>query len=106
MTIPIEPANTSSDIVTSGLSRYIDKQVIRYGDQKFLTFKTYVREEYKPNGKEKVMLITPGVEYRPDLVSFDVYGFVDAWWKLLEVNGMKDIWEFKAGKTILIPSLN
>jgi hypothetical protein len=43
------------------------------------------------------------MEYRPDLVSQDKYGLPDFWWKIMEVNGMKDIMDFKAGKTIVLP---
>jgi hypothetical protein len=51
------------------------------------------------------MVITPGVEYRPDLVSYDKYGTPNSWWMILEANGMKDIWDFKSGKTIMLPNL-
>lgn len=105
MTVPIEPSNTLPEKVVSGMSRYIDGEIVFYGEQKFLTFTTYNRKAYKPTGKEKILLIKKGVEFRPDLVSYDAYGFVDAWWKILEANGMKDVFEFKAGVTIIIPNL-
>jgi hypothetical protein len=38
------------------------------------------------------------------LVSYDAYGFVDNWWRILEANQMKDVWDFKTGKTIIIPN--
>lgn len=56
-----------------------------------------------PTGREKIMVITKGVEYRPDLVSYDVYGFVDNWWHIMEVNKIYDIIDFKAGQTIMLP---
>lgn len=94
----IEP----KEVVTSS-SRYIKQQVIYYSENKILTFDTYNRNTYTPTGEEKIMVINKGLEYRPDLVSFDVYGFVDNWWRILEANKMKDIWEFKAGRTIILP---
>lgn len=103
MTVPIEDSKISAVSVIKGLSRYKYQNVIYWGEQKYITFDLYVRQKYKRTGKEKVMLITKGLEYRPDLVAYDVFGIVDAWWKILEVNGMKDIWEFKAGKTIFLP---
>ena len=100
---PIEFSQVAaSQIVASG-SRYETNRVIYYGEQRFLTFETYIRQEYVPSGTEQVMVITKGVEYRPDLVSFDYYGYPDNWWRILEVNGMKDIWDFKAGVTITLP---
>jgi hypothetical protein len=89
-------------ILPSG-SRYMKQNVIYYGEKRIITFDTYNREKYEPNGREKVMVINKGVEYRPDLVSYDYYGFTDNWWRILEVNGIKDIFEFKAGKTIVLP---
>lgn len=100
---------TESDIQASNItfagSRYKNQKVLYYGDQKFITFSTYKRKKYSPNGMEKVMLINKGVEYRPDLVSYDIYGFTDNWWKILEANEMYDIFDFKAGTTILLPEV-
>jgi len=102
-TISIAPIQAST-ITTVG-SRYRTSDVLYYGPQKFMTFSTYKRTNYIKTGTEKVMLINNGVQYRPDLVSYDVYGFSDMWWKILEVNGMYDIWDFVAGKTIILPEL-
>ena len=100
----IEISNVQTASVLAPNSRYMKQNIIYYGEKRIITFDTYIRENYKPSGKEKVMLITKGVEYRPDLVSYDFYGFVDNWWRILEVNGMKDIYDFKAGKTIILPN--
>jgi hypothetical protein len=104
MTQPITPANIQPAKLVAPGSRYLTQEVIYYGERKFLTFATYIRKPYKRNGSERVMLITKGVEYRPDLVSFQVFGYPDNWWRILEANGMKDIYEFKVGKTIIIPN--
>lgn len=106
MTIPIQYTNIPAVKLTEGFSRYRNQKVIYWGDNKLLTFDTYLRQPYTRTGKEKVMLITKGVEYRPDLVSFDVYGACDFWWKIMEVNGMYDIFDFKAGTTIILPANN
>ena len=103
MTIPIEYTDLQTKDFVQGGSRYLNQNVIYYGENKILTFDTYIRPERTRTGKERVMKITKGVEYRPDLVSFDVYGFPEAWWHILEANKMKDIYEFKAGKTIVLP---
>lgn len=101
----IEPSNIRPQSIMAAGSRYMKQNVIYYGEQKFLTFDTYNRREYVPNGDEKVMIITKGIEYRPDLVSYDVYGFVDNWWKIMEANNIKDIFDFKAGRTIILPAI-
>lgn len=84
-------------------SRYLESKVLYYTENKLLTFNTYKKTEIPANDRDKYAVITPGVEYRPDLVSQQAYGTVDFWWKILEANGMKDIWEFKSGKNIRIP---
>lgn len=103
MTVPITYTNIDPKGILSGGSRYTQQNVIYYGDQNFLTFDTYIRREITRTQNEQVMLITKGVEYRPDLVSYDIYGFPEAWWRILEANKMKDVWEFVAGKTIFLP---
>lgn len=105
MTTPIQPTNRRPESFVSAQSRYLNQNVIYYGETKFITFDTYIKKPYKTDGDEKVMMITKGVEYRPDLVSFDVYGFPDAWWRILEANSIKDVFDFIAGKTIIIPKI-
>jgi hypothetical protein len=36
-------------------------------------------------------------------VSLETYGVVDYWWKILEANNMKDIFDFKSGVNIRLP---
>jgi len=104
MTQLIEYTTIPPQSLVTAASRYKQQNVIYYGERKFITFDTYIRRPYTLNGDESVMVIKKGVEYRPDLVSFDVYGFPDNWWRILEANKMKDIWDFKAGKTIILPN--
>jgi len=104
MTQPIENSDIRPQDIMSAGSRYIKQTVIYYGEQRYITFDLYLRPEYEVSGDEDVMVITKGFEYRPDLVSFDYYGHVDDWWRILEFNGMKDILEFKTGITISLPS--
>lgn len=105
MTQPIELTNVRTDRIVAPNSRYRNQNVIYYGEQRLITFDTYLRKKYVPTGDERVMVISKGVEYRPDLVSFEMYGGPDFWWQILEANGMKDIWEFKGGRTIFLPSI-
>lgn len=105
MTVHIEKSEIKANTLVDSNSRYINSQVVYYSEQKKITFETYIRSPYVSNGSENVMLISKGLEYRPDLVSYDVYGVPDFWWKILEANGMHDIWDFKVGITIFIPSV-
>ena len=103
--IPIETTTIRPESFVSAQSRYLNQNVIYYGENRFITFDTYIKKPYEADGDEQVMVITKGVEYRPDLVSFDLYGFPDAWWRILEANSIKDVFEFVAGKTIMIPKI-
>lgn len=103
MTVPIEITDIDKKSVIDPASRYQKQNMIYYGEGRLITWDIYLRQPYKPRGNEKVMLLTKGVEFRPDLVSYQVYGFPDMWWRIMEANGMKDIMEFEAGKTILLP---
>jgi hypothetical protein len=84
-------------------SRYSDSTVIYYTERKLLTFPLYKKKPVDLSGNNRYAVITGSYEYRPDLVSQMAYGTVDFWWKIMEANGLKDIWEFKAGLNILIP---
>lgn len=91
--------------VVSAGSRYVNSPVIYYGDRRFVTFELYLRKSFKPTGDEKVTVIPSGFEYRPDLMSYRHYGFPDNWWKIMEANGIYDILDFKAGRTIILPEV-
>ena len=85
------------------LSRYMDSKLIYYGDLKKLTFTTYNRTSIPENKNDRYTVITTGYEYRPDKVSVDAYGMPDLWWKILEINGIKDVFDFKVGLTVRLP---
>lgn len=84
-------------------SRYADAEVIYYTENKLLTFVIYRKRATILNKRDKFAIITPGSEYRPDIVSQKAYGTPDFWWKIMEANGLKDVFEFKAGLNIRLP---
>jgi hypothetical protein len=84
-------------------SRYSDMSVIYYTEKNLLTFKIYKKTQIPIDKKDKYYVITAGTEYRPDLVSQRAYGTVDFWWKIMEANEIKDVFDFKAGLNIRIP---
>src|SRR3990167_11387627 len=96
----IEPKN-----FVTATSRYNNSKVLYYTDIKRLTFETYKRSPSKTSQNDKFMVISKGVEYRPDLVSQRVYGFPDWWRKIMEANGMSDILDFKVGTNIRIQNV-
>jgi hypothetical protein len=94
----------ATDGFVTTTSRYSESRVIRYGDASRLTFETYKKRSITTSPEDKVSVIPPGFEYRPDLVSFRAYGTPDFWWRILEANSMMDVFEFKSGTPIVIPS--
>jgi hypothetical protein len=105
MAVKIEYVYKHATAYVHPTSRYAASQVILLGEKKVPAFALY-------KGRNKDMAIqnmqwteiAPNVEYRPDLVSYELFGTPDFWWRLLEINGMSDIMEFKAGRTILVPN--
>lgn len=83
-------------------SRYARTPVINYDGR--LTYPIYKKEKPSISSREPHYEITPDVAYRPDLVSYKFYGAPDFWWKIMEINGMKDILEFRPGRNIILPS--
>jgi hypothetical protein len=99
----VEPANISPLNYVNVASRYAKSKVLKYSEKEFLTFETYKKETYTAQKNDMFTVITAGQEYRPDLLSYQVYGVPDFWWRLMEVNGIMDIFDFKAGLTIRLP---
>jgi len=99
----IEYTNIESKEFVTTTSRYVDSKVIYYSDEKIITFETYKKNKHSESSNDLVAVISPGMEFRPDLVSKERYGTIDFWWKIMEVNNIKDIYDFKAGKTIVLP---
>lgn len=100
----IESSNIQIEKITTPLSRYRNSKVVYYtmGTRKVLTFNTYKKQiNNKISENDKFMINNH--EFRPDLVSYDVYGTPDFWWKILEANNIKDIFDFKKGINIKIP---
>jgi hypothetical protein len=103
MATKIEFSNSNATEFVTRVSRYAESRVIYYSDEKIITFETYKKKKFIESGGDKVAVIPPGMEFRPDLVSKEKYGLPDFWWKIMEANDMKDIFDFKAGRTIVLP---
>lgn len=96
-------ANVNNRNFVDSASRYVNSTVFYYGEKNLLTFESYKRKNRTPSSSDRYYVITAGTEYRPDLVAQRAYGNAAMWWKILEANGMFDIFDFKAGTNILIP---
>lgn len=105
MANPIEYATRlNPDVYVVMTSRYMNSDVIYYGNDRKITFTTYKRKEIQQSEDDKFLIIPATMNYRPDLVSHKIYFTPDYWWRILEYNGMKDITEFVSGRTIRLPS--
>lgn len=85
-------------------SRYATSAVLAYGEDSILTFETYKRSTTAITAQDRFLVVPPGEEYRPDLTSFRAYNTVDFWWKILQTNNISDIFDYKAGLNIRIPT--
>lgn len=100
----IEETNLQPRSFVTVSSRYANSSVIYYTENNLITFKTYKKQiTNTPGENDKYYVITPGTEYRPDLVSYSAYGTPDLWWRIMEANDIKDVFEFKSGLNIFIP---
>jgi hypothetical protein len=99
----IEYTDINPRNIVNPTSRYINSKIIYYSDEKVLTFETYKKTKFSISKNDQVAVIPAGMQYRPDLVSKEKYGTVDFWWKIMEANNISDIFDFTAGRTIVLP---
>ncbi len=87
-------------------SRYLNSQLVNYNinGTTFLTFSTFKKPKRTPSPEDKVYLITRGTEFRPDIVAKKVYNNENYWWAIMLENNIFDVYDFKAGLTIKLPS--
>ena len=103
MAVPVQKTKLKSSKFVSGLSRYKDYPIIYWSEKNYLTLPTYKKTDNAPNAGDMFTVISPGQEFRPDKVSQEMYGTPDLWWRILEANNIKDIFEFKSGLSIRLP---
>ena len=105
MAVPIEESPVEPTVFVTNTSRYVNSTVLLWGNQKALTFSTYKRSDDQNDSElDQFAVIPPGEEYRPDLTSNRAFGTPDFWWRILEANNINDIFDYKAGRNIRIPS--
>ena len=87
-----------------GTSPYVNTNLF---DGKFLDILIYKTLPAEPDDIYKPISAT--YNYRPDLMSFDLYGTADYWWVFIVRNRdviIDPIWDFVEGKYIHIPKLS
>jgi hypothetical protein len=97
----IKYSKTEGRSYVTASSRYVMSPVIYYEGK--LAYPIYKKKKVSFGPQDQHYEITKEVEYRPDIVSHRNYGTPDYWWKIMEMNGMKDILEFRAGRNIILP---
>ena len=102
--IEYSSALLASDYVVT-TSRYINSDVVSYGSQKKITFAMYKRPQIPESPEDRDVTTNAGYEYRPDLVSYKAYGIPDYWYLILQANNINDVYGFKNGLTVRIPSV-
>jgi len=104
MATKLEFSNEIATSVVTASSRYAHSRIILLGERAVPAFALYRRDRNKMMTRDMQWTeIAPNVEFRPDLVSYELYGTPDFWWRLLEINQMSDIMEFKSGRVIMVP---
>jgi hypothetical protein len=108
MAVTITPAtNLNNADFVSTTSRYLNSPIIYWGNNNVITFTTYKRAPLVFSDTDKYMLITRGLEYRPDLIMKKAYGvaLMGYWWKVMEANRIFDVFDLKSGLTLRIPGI-
>ncbi len=68
----------------------------------------YVHRTVEPSDQDRYHTIKPGHNFRPDLLSHELYGTPAYWWVFCSrnLNVIRDpIWDFRTGIEIIVPSL-
>ena len=101
MPSPIQYSGIEGSVYAVPSSRYFKSPIIYYEDK--VTYPIYRKSKASFAPTDMHYEITKETEYRPDKVSHRFFGAPDYWWKIMEMNGMKDILDFKAGRNIILP---
>lgn len=99
-----EETNLNPNRFVNSSSRYTGSKVIYYTENKLLTFNLYRKTKIARTSGDRYLVVSPGQEYRPDLISNLAYGTVDFWWRIMEANDIKDVFDIKVGLNLRIPA--
>jgi len=101
-----QPSGISPLKYVDQMSRYINSTVEYYSTPitQYITFSTYKKQPQTVSSKDTFTVLNKKYEYRPDKLANDVYLDSRLWWRIMEANNIKDIFDFKAGINIRIPS--
>ena len=103
MANPIERTSINPLRFVTVSSRYAGSSVYYYTQNKLITFGLYKKPAIALSKDDQYYVVNAGTEYRPDLISQMAYGTVDFWWRIMEANNIKDVYDLKSGLNIRIP---
>lgn len=95
---------TTPDFSLNDSSRYRRIATLHTSDGSHLKFMR--KGFYHFSDSETSYFITKAVEFRPDIVSVEMYGDPRYAWAILTANNMKSFFEFTCDKYIMIPTLS
>ena len=94
--------NNSISSINEGSSRYVKGGIT---EQYTTRLGWWERSIFIKQSSDIPFTITPKYEYRPDLVSNDLYGRDDLGWFIMQYNNLIDVnEEFILGTTLTLPS--
>lgn len=87
------------------VNRYDMSRFIEFDTDNFCILDSYLCLQIKELPYTGAITVTTQ-EYRPDLVSYDIYGHTQYWWLLMLYNDYVSPLELTAGALVLYPSLD
>jgi len=97
-------ANEVTGPVDLASSRYMRSRVYVFEGSDKMSFEIYKRVPIPLSENDRYTVVEAQHQYRPDLMSYEIWGFSDYWWVLLAANNIWDIYDFKIGTNIRIPN--
>ena len=83
-----------------GFPKYLLGRFCEYLDDLYDIIPSYFLQKLRELPPKVYLTITPDIEYRPDLLSYQLYGDVQYWWLLLFYNDLISFEDLVAGLEI------
>lgn len=88
-----------------GNNRYDMSRFMEFDVDSYSILDSYLCSQIKKLPYSGALAVTTQV-YRPDLVSYDIYGHVQYWWLLMLYNDYTSPYDLESGALVKYPSLN
>lgn len=99
--------NVNTDKSNSTLSRYKNKRVLTLFDK--TTFIEFIRKSMiytDKSANDQYYFIEAGKKFRPDLISYELYGTPIFYWIILSDNDLVSSLQVKTNLTLRVPELS